>query len=243
MTSRERVLAVLAGQVPDEKPVMIWPHEEMYSDIAIAPTGRLNNNGSKSRIQLAEVLSPFSRAIARQIKLNEILQEDPAKGEEILGGLIQEAKSEIEAALKAGADGIFYRLQGAEPTYSSPMEYGGHYLEVDREILATSTQSPIPNTQHPTPNTQYPTPNTQHPTNLNVLFVEGGPETYIDFVSDLPAAVFAWDCERTDVPVATLRRLRRGVLATSDRDADILFGNNYGILHRHASAEAATSNV
>jgi hypothetical protein len=212
-------LASIAGQTVDQKPMIIWSHEEMYSDVAVVQPGRAMHSGAKSRIVLAEVLSPFSRAIAKRIKLSQMLCEEPKKGEEVLTGLIQQTKSEMESAHKAGADGVFYRLQGAEPAHSSPMEYGGHYLEVDREILTPANGE------------------------INLVYIEGGPETYIDFVSDLPGSIFAWDCERTGIPVSALRRLRQGALATSDQQADILFGSNYGILHQLAAEEVATSNV
>jgi len=220
MTSLEKLRAAVDGHPLDEKPIIIWPSEGMQSDAAILPLDRIVNRANKSRIVLAEVLSPFARSLQKALGLNRVLQEDPKKGEEILDGLIKQTLNEFAAARQAGADGVFYRLQGAEPTYSSPMQYGGHYLETDREILQATWKD-----------------------SLNVLFVEGGPETYLDFVSDLPATIFAWDCERTEVSLATLRKLRKGALATADPEADILFGSNYGILHQWVKQGVAATNA
>jgi hypothetical protein len=52
----------------------------------------------------------------------------------------------------------------------------------------------------------------------------------MDFVSDLPAQIFAWDCGRTDISLDSVRKMRLGTLATGDPDADVLFGSNYGLL-------------
>lgn len=207
MTSRERLLAAARGDAVDRKPMIVWPNDEMYSDAAIVAIGRLGNAKASPRCVLAEIFSPFSRAIAKQMELNSAFKVDPTGAETVLRDLVEQTEREIAIALSNGADGIFYRLQGAEPEFSTPMEYGGHYLESDREILKQSESA-----------------------SLNVLCIEGGPEVYMDFVSDLPAHVFAWDSLRTHISVGEVRKMRAGILAAASPDADILFGGSYGLL-------------
>ena len=76
------------------------------------------------------------------------------------------------------------------PAISTPMQYGGFYLEHDRALLAEIEDA-----------------------RLNVLSVEGGPEPYLDFVADLPSHVLAWDVPATGIVAAAVRPMRRGALA------------------------------
>jgi hypothetical protein len=219
MNSREKVFAVLEGKAIEEKPVFIWPQEEMYSDFAVMPATNGITHVGRSRVVLAEIESPFSRSTKRGMQLVQVLRTDPQHGETLLNSLISETKAEIETAIERNADGIFYWLRGAEPSFTTPMEYGGHFLEADREILQSANAA------------------------LIVLFVDGGAGTYLDFVSDLPASIFAWDCEQTGVDVNAVRRMRNGVLATNSAAADILFGHNYGVLRPWIKRSVATSSV
>ena len=56
----------------------------------------------------------------------------------------------------------------AVPDSTTPMQYGGHFLEIDRRLLSSDAL-------------------------FNVIFVQGPSEPYAVFVSDLPAQAFAWD--------------------------------------------------
>jgi len=215
MTSRERITKAVAGEPVDRKPMIVWPHDEMYSDAAIVPIGRLATAGSSPRCVLAEVFSPFSCAISKNLDLNSLYKSDPDAAEKEFKSFVQHVEREIDIALNSKADGIFYRLQGAEPKFATPMEYGGHYLEVDRALLQHASTA-----------------------RMNVLCIEGGPEAYIDFVSDLPAQVFAWDLEQTGFSVSALRKMRTGALAAASPEADILFGGGYGLLQQLAKSDA-----
>ena len=115
---------------------------------------------------LAEVLSPLSRAIELRIPVTTMLQETPDRGQEELEKLSAAARQDIETAILAGADGIYYRLRGAEPGYTTPMEYGGFFLELDRELLTSLAAD-----------------------KQIVICVEGGDEVYVDALSDLPGRI------------------------------------------------------
>ncbi len=146
---------------------------------------------SDDKTFLAEILSPFALAQSEGIDLNEVLRNDPASS--LLEEYVGRVRANIEIALECGNDGIIYVLSGAEPKFCSPMQYGGHYLEHDRALLDEVRDA-----------------------RLNVLVIVGGEGTYIDFVSDLPAHVFAWDVAATQFTVEELRKLRSGALATSE---------------------------
>lgn len=115
---------------------------------------------------LAEISSPLARAIEFRIPLTAMLREKPAEGQKELDKLVEVARQDIETAILAGADGIYYRIRGAEPGYTTPMEYGGYYLERDRELLAPVAES-----------------------KRVVISVEGGDDVYIDALSDLPGTI------------------------------------------------------
>ena len=219
MTSRERILATVQGEAPDQTPVIVYPAGEYHSDAAIVKINRLGNAASSPRAVLAEILNPFGRALSTGVQLNAVLHASPTEGEKMLADYISEIEREIEFALKSGADGIFYRLQGAEPKHCTPMQYGGHYLEADRALLQRAAEARI-----------------------NVLFLECGPDLYFDCLTDLPAQILAWDKDVTRLQVSDIRILRKSALATADLEADILFGRNYGLLQpliRRAAAEEA----
>ncbi|MEQ1822621.1 MAG: hypothetical protein ABL949_08930 [Fimbriimonadaceae bacterium] len=134
--------------------------------------------------QTREVWSPFSRALDAGVELNRLYTLEPERAEQTMAEFVGAAKEEIEAS--AGGL-IVYRLKGAEPKFASPMEYGGHYLEVDRELLANGLEK------------------------SNVaLVIEGGPETYLDFVSDLPATVFVWNSLETNMSLEEMEEMRSG---------------------------------
>lgn len=204
MTGKERLVAAARGGEVDRKPVILWPGESVRSDARILIHPEAEAIADEERIVLVDVISPFGRAVKAGFGLNDLLTEDPEAGNAHLDEFVQQTRDEIEAANEAGFDGIFYRLIGAEPELSTPMQYGGYYLERDRELLEDVADA-----------------------RLNILYVDGGEEVYMDFVSDLPAHVFAWDIDRTGISVAAMRAMRRGALAAEDPTADILFADDF----------------
>lgn len=145
-------------------------------------------------IHLTAVLNPFGRALKQDVDLTEILAEDPDRGETLLGGFVDKARKDMAEA----PDGVLYLLYGARGLHTTPMEYGGHYLERDRELLTEIENS-----------------------NFNMVFVVGEDDAYLDFVSDLPAHAFGWDSKATGVTVQEMRKMRTGALATNAHNADI----------------------
>lgn len=114
-------------------------------------------------------------------------------GQLLLDRLVEETTQEAR-----DADDVLYLLAGAVPDVCSPMEYGGHFLERDREILQGWS-------------------GTRHV----LLYVQGGDGVYLDFVSDLPAEIFAWNAEGSRISAREVRSMRTGLLAATDVEAEV----------------------
>lgn len=202
MDGQERLVLAARGGPVDRQPVLVWSESPGHEadGIVVSLAGLVDAlRTHPDQLVLAEIVSPFGLAKRLGVDLNEVLRDDPAKGEAMLTHYASEVKEDIALALERGADGVFYRLDGAYPDASSPMEYGGHYLEIDRALLSEIGDA-----------------------RLNVLFVEGGEETYYDCLTDLPAHVFAWDMKQSGVSVETMRTMRPGAIAAPSQDADVL---------------------
>lgn len=200
MTSRERVLVTARGGEPDRKPVFNWPHWDETSDIRFFNHETLPEHidGSSEELSLVEITNPFGLALQREIDLNTELKEDPKQGNRILGDLCDEVQRDINQAFEVGADGIIYRIYGARGRHCTPMQYGGFYLERDRELLS-GVQDAL----------------------FNMIFVVGEDDVYLDFVSDLPAHAFGWDYDESKIPVSEVRSMRQGALVSTDPESDI----------------------
>lgn len=198
MTPRERLIAASRGGDVDRKPRVTWFGGEASADAKIVAGMAESARRGIDGLLLADVANPFGLALRKGIDLNKALKDDPSVGGDMLNGLVGEVRQTIAVSLASGADGIFYRLHGACPRHCSPMQYGGHYLELDRELLDGASQA-----------------------TLNILFVAGGDELYVDFVSDLPAHVFAWDSELSKIPAVRVRAARAGALASADPNSDV----------------------
>lgn len=195
MTGRERLVAAAKGGEVDRKPLITMRENCPEADGIVRPWCV---EGVEGQAQLWAVDSPFARAIKEGFDLNDALQSDPVSGEQALNGYADEARREMSTALDGGADGIFYRLDGAYPDASTPMEYGGHYLEVDRLLLSEVQEA-----------------------RFNLVWIEGDRELYLDFVSDLPAHALGWSMQATGVNAEDLRSMRKGAIAGDGADADI----------------------
>ncbi len=192
MTPRERVVAASRGGVV-EGPVRAG---RAGADLIVCEsTERLAP--LSDRMQVVELLNPFGRARLSGLDINRLLADDPAEGAKELERLAVQTHAQIVQSLESGADGVFYRVVGATPDASTPMEYGGHHLEIDRAILVEFEDA------------------------FNVLFVEGT-DPYLDFVSDLPARFFGWEVEKSPMTVGEVRTLRQGALIAAHPDADVV---------------------
>ena len=198
MTSRERVLAASRGGDVDQKPTLSWLGADASADAMVVVNIESLNRSADAPVVLVDVSNPFGLALQKGIDLNKALKDDPTVGSEVLDSLIDEVRTRIAGGLASGADGIFYRLHGASPRHCSPMQYGGHYLERDRELLSEASDAYV-----------------------NVIFVAGEDELYIDFVSDLPAQIFAWDSELTQISAEQVRAARKGAVASADPSSEI----------------------
>jgi hypothetical protein len=201
MTSRERMTAAIRGAAVDRKPTVHWPYWSEDSDVRHYSSDTLPDHIERDGddVVLVEVTNPFGIAMQKSIDLNFILKDDPKSGNRILGELADETRRSIDRSFEAGADGVIYRLYGARARHCTPMQYGGHYLELDRELLDHAKGAL-----------------------MNLLFVVGEDDVYLDFVSDLPAEAFGWDSAESKISAEDVRLIRAGALFSEDTDSDIL---------------------
>lgn len=184
MTGREKIVGLIAGT--PTAPRIGFDGE---CDAVIVQPGELGAVPS-DKVRLALIVSPLGRAVAEGLDVLSMLTQDPSKGGAELERLESEVNEDIHRALQNGADGVFYCLFGANPDSTTPMQYGGHFLEIDRRLLSNDAL-------------------------FNVIFVQGPSEPYTDFVSDLPAQAFAWD-SRSGLGAEAVGEMREGPLMGRD---------------------------
>jgi hypothetical protein len=136
----------------------------------------------------------FARTELLPYDFLELLQTDPENGNAELARLAEVVRTEFDGSRPPW----IYRLTGPEPAKATPMQYGGFFLEKDREFLQSAKSR-----------------------GKLWIFVDAGPGAYLDFVSDLPADGFAWDAEATGFPVSEMRKLRPSIpLCSNGEGAD-----------------------
>jgi len=203
LDSRERLTAAARGGETDRLPWFAWQpatdataaldhYRKWQPDALVVQSSQevAELLAETSAAVLVEIDNPFGRAMQRGIDLNAEFDKGPSVGDAAFGGFVQETRLALASAIESGADGVLYRVFGAEPSLSTPMQFGGFYLEQERELLGEITDA-----------------------RFNVVFVEGGEETYLDVVSDLPGNAFGWDEERNAVSASTVRAMHQGALA------------------------------
>jgi hypothetical protein len=188
MTSRERLIAVSRGEAVDRKPVICWPVPTPDSDVEFGSEPK-----AADKLLLAPVWNPAGNLESRQIDVSALSVEE---AEAAIGESVERAKTSIRNSLERGCDGILYILFGAVPGKTTPMQYGGLFLERDREILASADC-------------------------FRMIYVVGDEGVYLDFVSDLPSEIFAWDSQASGITAQEMRTMRPGALASNDPGADI----------------------
>lgn len=188
MTSRERLVAAARGGQVDRQPVVGIGVAGADATVLAGLKGLSESSG----VKLVAVANPLGRATTERVDLNEIHREDPERGAAALERYVAQTRTDIEEALGTGADGVVYCVFGAHEAACTPMQYGGFYLERDREILAEFEDALF---------------------NLVFVVAEPNVQNFIDFVSDLPGHAFGWDPAASGFSVGQVRALRNGALA------------------------------
>ena len=171
MTLRDRVREMLAD---GKRPTIGWGEADLK-------VGR----------DLREVLNPFGRALAAGENLNSVYEASLEVGEARLEAYVDATRRDL------AQDGdVLYRLVGADPTLSTPMQYGGLYLERDRDLLTGLSGG------------------------FHALYVDAPGEAFLDVVCDLPVDVFLWDDRATQTAAASLRVMRAGPMGCKGPDAE-----------------------
>lgn len=207
MNTREKFLQVVRGGEFEGKLRLSFDEDsDAILNLSQAELSRAVN-GEKPVLQV--IAGPFLRAHKEGQDLNDAYRSNPQIGAEVAEKFVNAAESEIQEALDQGADGIVYLLEGARGAFSTPMEYGGYHLENDRRLLELVTES-----------------------TLSAVYVIGHEDLYIDFVSDLPAHLFAWDANGSTYSSDYVRTLRTGAQASNDPDSEVFFDINPVIQER-----------
>ncbi|MBL8087873.1 MAG: hypothetical protein JNM85_07365 [Chthonomonas sp.] len=212
MTARERVDTVLSGGTVRPHASLVWSASPGHqSDIVTCELREIAHARSThpDQLLLVEIYNPYGRAIRSGCDINAVLEESPSKGDAVLAQHVAEAEEDIREALANGADGIFYRLDGAYAGACTPMQYGGHFLELDRALLDGVPAGSV-----------------------RLLHIMGETEIFLDFVADLPAEFVNWDQAHQTVSLATARALCKGKLALDHVDADLFFARSYDEIAR-----------
>lgn len=208
MTGREWILAASRGTPLETKPVLMGayrPEANAEGYVVEQDEVRRCLSESPDSACLVRVKGPLGRTMEEGERLIAMLESDPAGGDARLKEIQQTIREDIDAALGEGADGVFYVVDGATAEHSTPMEYGGHFLEVDREILSEYGGARI-----------------------NAIYVEGE-EPYLEFVSDLPGHLFGWDVALSGRDVQSVREIRTGALFAASPSADVYYSADLAV--------------
>ena len=138
----------------------------------------------------------------------------------MLSECIEASLSDIATAKVNGADGILFVVCGANEKRCSPMQYGGLYLERDREVLLEASKWAFV-----------------------ISFVVGAESTYLDIVSDLPSDVLGWSVEATNYSLAEMKFMRSGPTCTSDPNSEWTWNPKMSEIEAIAKIEGDINNV
>lgn len=204
MNAKERLDQVLAGeQIEDKLTVSLG---EGPADIVVGH--RIDDQNSCLNLQL--IPGALAVTLEKNPEAFRLLEESPEEGESLILSALEDVQSRIEDCFSTGFDGFCYVVKGAYPEVSSPMQYGGHFLEVDRALLTGAEGL-----------------------GYRMVLVEGDNEPYIDFVSDLPCELFAWDI-RSGIDPSNVREMRVGGLVANHHDSDLDLKLNSDCLNAQA---------
>jgi uroporphyrinogen decarboxylase len=114
--------------------------------------------------------------------LHRQLQENPAAVHRALGTISANLAGYCSALLAAGADGIYYAVQGAADDWLTDGEFREFARPYDLQVLAGCNAGW-----------------------LNVIHLHGGPNLRPELASDYPGAALSWEDRLTGVRLAELR--------------------------------------
>lgn len=223
MTERERLTAVARGGEADRRPALGWYGSEVLD---VQPDGWILQSSAQvqgareaygSACLLVAVKSPFGWAKEEGLDLMAALHANPVSGDEELTRLREKTRMDITHALDKGADGICYILAGAEPSQTTPMQYGGFLLELDREILQEFSGAVF-----------------------NAVWVHGEKELYLEFVADLPCHALGWDTAKSGIQPSSIRPYRNGAIFGDSPESDISLLNQPPVSLLTAASQEAS---
>ena len=124
MKGLDRLRSAAKGDFVSPKPVIVWSVSPGHSSDGIVATVLTLEDSLRShpdQAVLVEVLSPYGKAYRDGVNLTALVRSQPDSGAKELAKWALAVKTEIVEAYEAGAHGIFYRLDGAYPTATTPI--------------------------------------------------------------------------------------------------------------------------
>jgi hypothetical protein len=167
------------------------------ADGVCLPPDRMSAAGDQARFAI--VRGVFEQSLTRGADIPELLRADLTAGEELLSRMIDEALAELEVAVAGEPDGILYQLAGASSEWTTPLAYGGHFLEAERSVLERAKRRGWP----------------------LVIHVIGHRDLYLDLLADLPCAALAWSSRASRLSVRELRQYFSCAFVADSPEADI----------------------
>jgi uroporphyrinogen decarboxylase len=123
------------------------------------------------------------------------LRENPGPVQRALGVLAANLAAYCQALLDAGADGIYYAVQGIAGGWLSEAEFREYARPYDLQVLNACSAGW-----------------------LNVIHLHGGPDLMADLALDYPGSVLSWEDRLTGVRLADLRPKLAGKAAMGGID-------------------------
>jgi hypothetical protein len=167
-----------------------WSPDAIITDSVESATLLADELGPAGPAILFEIANPLGASIADGSELVSILAIDPGDGEVQLAEYERHCADAIQWVNTSACHGVYYRLSGASEEFATPMQYGGHFLEIDRRLLSQLVDHM-----------------------LVMAHIEGGDGLYLDSVSDLAVDFLAWDDARWNTSAAVVRGMRQGAVA------------------------------
>jgi uroporphyrinogen decarboxylase len=149
-------------------------------------------------------------------KLLDHLRRDPSTVAKGLSALAESLAAYASAVVSAGADGIYYALQGATSSGATRQEYEERFLGLDRLVLEAAAPAPI-----------------------NILHLHGF-ELYFDLTHNLPASAVCWSDVAAGPSIAHAREFHKGCLMGGiDETQFVKLTRDQIIAQAHAAIKAA----
>lgn len=152
------------GSLTEKVTVAAWDGHTC-EDVIVCGLAQIQE--AKRTCPASSVLAAVEGVAARFHRSNPLptaLDAPPSHLQEQVDSAVTSCKNDLQTAQERGADGVSYLVFGADPDHATPMQYGGLFLEHDREVLDRAKSK-----------------------GFVEAMIAPADETYYDFLTDLPS--------------------------------------------------------